>query len=129
MIVGTGRYLLAVIDQHTGVERGQVQVPGQTNEITAFIPSRSSMLDRRVSLDEFGDVVRSLLGQVVPAVLEDRDVHVGPAVMGSKVLGECRHDRAEDVLTADEQQGDVDRGGVSGVERHVGREGAVDLEG
>ena len=84
--------------------------------------------DRRVALDELGDVVRSLLGKAVPAVLENLDVHVGPAVMGSKVLGERRHDRAEDALTANEQQGDVDRGRALGVERHVGREGAVHLE-
>ena len=67
---------------------------------------------RGVALDELGDLVRSLLGQVVPAVLENLDLHVGPAVVGSKVLGQSRHDRAEDVLAADEQQGDVDGGGA-----------------
>jgi hypothetical protein len=34
-----------------------------------------------VALDELGDFVGSLLGQVVPAVREDLDAHVGPAVV------------------------------------------------
>jgi cold shock CspA family protein len=55
----------------------------RTRSSTGLMPT-----DRRVALDELGDVVRSLLGKVVPAVLENLDVHVGPAVMGSKVLGE-----------------------------------------
>jgi hypothetical protein len=66
-----------------------------------------------VALDEPGDLVGSLLGQVVPAVLDDLDAHVGPAVVGSKVLGQGRHYRAEDVLAADQQQGDVDGSGLS----------------
>lgn len=33
-----GRHLLAVIDQHTRVVLGQVDVEGKTNEITAFTP-------------------------------------------------------------------------------------------
>ena len=31
-----GRHLLAVIDQHTRVVLGQIDVEGKTNEITAF---------------------------------------------------------------------------------------------
>ena len=58
---------------------------------------------RGVAFDELGDLVRSLLGQVVPAVLENLDLHVGPAVVGAKVLGQSRHDRAEDVLAANKQ--------------------------
>ena len=36
---GGGRHLLAVIDQHTRVVLGQIDVDGKTNEITAFTPA------------------------------------------------------------------------------------------
>ena len=42
-----GRHLLAVIDQHTRVVLGQVDVDGKTNEITAFTP----LLDTLTSID------------------------------------------------------------------------------
>ena len=73
--------------------------------VTHFVCSRppAGLPILVVALDELGDLIRVLLGQVVPAVLEDLDLHVGPAVMGSKVLGQSRHDRAEDVLAANKQ--------------------------
>ncbi len=43
----TGRHLLAVIDQHTRVVLGQVQVAGKTNEISMFAP----LLDTLTSID------------------------------------------------------------------------------
>jgi predicted transposase YbfD/YdcC len=48
-----GRHLLAVIDHHTRVVLGQVQVEGKTNEITAFAP----LLDTLTSIDLAGVVV------------------------------------------------------------------------
>jgi predicted transposase YbfD/YdcC len=47
-----GRHLLAVIDQHTRVVLGQVDVEGKTNEITAFAP----LLDTLSSIDLAGAV-------------------------------------------------------------------------
>jgi hypothetical protein len=47
------RHLLAVIDQHTRVVLGQVQVAGKTNEITAFAP----LLDTLTGLDLAGVVI------------------------------------------------------------------------
>ena len=49
----TARHLLAVIDQHTRVVLGQVDVDGKTNEITAFTP----LLDTLTSMDLNGVVV------------------------------------------------------------------------
>jgi hypothetical protein len=51
--VVAGRHLLAVIDQHTRVVLGQVDVEGKTNEITAFTP----LLDTLTSTDLTGVVV------------------------------------------------------------------------
>jgi predicted transposase YbfD/YdcC len=48
-----GRHLLAVIDQHTRVVLGQVQVEGKTNEITRFKP----LLDTLSSIDLHGVVI------------------------------------------------------------------------
>jgi len=48
-----GRHLLAVIDQHTRVVLGQVDVEGKTNEITAFIP----LLDTLTGIDLAGTVI------------------------------------------------------------------------
>jgi predicted transposase YbfD/YdcC len=48
-----GRHLLAVIDQHTRVVLGQVDVAGKTNEITAFAP----LLDTLTGIDLAGVVV------------------------------------------------------------------------
>jgi predicted transposase YbfD/YdcC len=48
-----GRHLLAVIDQHTRVVLGQVDVETKTNEITAFTP----LLDSLTSTDLTGVVV------------------------------------------------------------------------
>jgi predicted transposase YbfD/YdcC len=48
-----GRHLLAVIDQHTRVVLGQVNVEGKTNEITAFAP----LIDTLTSLDLTGVVI------------------------------------------------------------------------
>jgi len=48
-----GRHLLAVIDQHTRVVLGQLDVAGKTNEITAFTP----LLDTLTSIDLAGTVV------------------------------------------------------------------------
>jgi predicted transposase YbfD/YdcC len=48
-----GRHLLAVIDQHTRVVLGQVDVEGKTNEITAFTP----LLDTLASINLTGVVV------------------------------------------------------------------------
>jgi predicted transposase YbfD/YdcC len=48
-----GRHLLAVIDQHTRVVLGQVQVEGKTNEITAFAP----LLDTLTGIDLGGVVI------------------------------------------------------------------------
>ncbi|MGL4175756.1 MAG: ISAs1 family transposase [Dermatophilaceae bacterium] len=48
-----GRHLLAVIDQHTRVVLGQVDVDGKTNEITAFGP----LLDTLTSMNLDGVVV------------------------------------------------------------------------
>ena len=48
-----GRHLLAVIDQHTRVVLGQIDVEGKTNEITAFTP----LLDSLTSTDLTGVVV------------------------------------------------------------------------
>jgi predicted transposase YbfD/YdcC len=48
-----GRHLLAVIDQHTRVVLGQVQVAGKTNEITAFAP----LLDTLTGIDLAGVVI------------------------------------------------------------------------
>lgn len=42
-----GRHLLAVIDQHTRVVLGQIDVEGKTNEITAFAP----LLDTLTGID------------------------------------------------------------------------------
>ena len=47
------RHLFAVIDQHTRVVLGQVEVAGKTNEITAFTP----LLDTLTSLDLTGVVI------------------------------------------------------------------------
>jgi predicted transposase YbfD/YdcC len=49
----TGRHLLAVIDQHTRVVLGQVNVDGKTNEITVFGP----LLDTLTGIDLTGVVV------------------------------------------------------------------------
>ena len=51
--VAPGRHLLAVIDQHTRVVLGQLDVEGKTNEITAFTP----LLDTLTSMDLTGVVV------------------------------------------------------------------------
>jgi predicted transposase YbfD/YdcC len=48
-----GRHLLAVIDQHTRVVLGQVQVTDKTNEITAFSP----LLDTLTGIDLTGVVI------------------------------------------------------------------------
>ena len=48
-----GRHLLAVIDQHTRVVLGQIDVEGKTNEITAFTP----LLDSLTCTDLTGVVV------------------------------------------------------------------------
>jgi len=48
-----GKHLLAVIDQHTRVVLGQVDVEGKTNEITAFIP----LLDTLTGIDLAGTVI------------------------------------------------------------------------
>jgi predicted transposase YbfD/YdcC len=48
-----GRHLLAVIDQHTRVVLGQVQVAGKTNEITAFTP----LLNTLTGIDLAGVVI------------------------------------------------------------------------
>jgi predicted transposase YbfD/YdcC len=48
-----GRHLLAVIDQHTRVVLGQVQVAGKTNEITPF----ASLLDTLTGIDVAGVVI------------------------------------------------------------------------
>ncbi len=48
-----GRHLLAVIDQHTRVVLGQVNVAGKTNEITAFAP----LLDTLTGIDLTGVVI------------------------------------------------------------------------
>jgi predicted transposase YbfD/YdcC len=48
-----GRHLLAVIDQHTRVVLGQVDVEGKTNEITAFTP----LLDTLTGIDLAGTVI------------------------------------------------------------------------
>jgi predicted transposase YbfD/YdcC len=48
-----GRHLLAVIDQHTRVVLGQVDVDGKTNEITAFAP----LLDTLTAVDLTGVVI------------------------------------------------------------------------
>jgi hypothetical protein len=53
-----------------------------------------------------------LFGHVVSAVLDNLDLHVGPAVVARRFLGQSRHDRAEDVLDADEQQRNVDGAGA-----------------
>ena len=50
---GPGRHLLAVIDQHTRVVLGQIDVDGKTNEITAFAP----LLDTLTSTDLAGVVI------------------------------------------------------------------------
>jgi len=42
-VVVAGRHLLAVIDQHTRVVLGQVNVEGKTNEITAFAPLSATL--------------------------------------------------------------------------------------
>jgi predicted transposase YbfD/YdcC len=49
----SGRHLLAVIDQHTRVVLGQVDVETKTNEITAFIP----LLDTLTGIDLAGTVI------------------------------------------------------------------------
>jgi predicted transposase YbfD/YdcC len=51
--VVAGRHLLAVIDQHTRVVLGQVDVADKTNEITAFTP----LLDTLTSINLTGVVV------------------------------------------------------------------------
>jgi predicted transposase YbfD/YdcC len=51
--VVAGRHLLAVIDQHTRVVLGQVNVVDKTNEITAFTP----LLDTLTGIDLTGVVV------------------------------------------------------------------------
>jgi predicted transposase YbfD/YdcC len=48
-----GRHLLAVIDQHTRVVLGQLDVEGKTNEITAFTP----LLDTLSGIDLAGTVI------------------------------------------------------------------------
>ena len=48
-----GRHLLAVIDQHTRVVLGQIDVDGKTNEITAFTP----LLDTLTGTDLTGVVI------------------------------------------------------------------------
>ena len=48
-----GQHLLAVIDHHTRVVLGQVDVEGKTNEITAFAP----LLDTLSSTDLTGAVI------------------------------------------------------------------------
>jgi predicted transposase YbfD/YdcC len=48
-----GQHLLAVIDQHTRVVLGQLDVEGKTNEITAFIP----LLDTLTGIDLAGTVI------------------------------------------------------------------------
>jgi predicted transposase YbfD/YdcC len=48
-----GRHLLAVIDQHTRVVLGQVDVEGKTNEITAFTP----LIDTLTGIDLAGAVI------------------------------------------------------------------------
>jgi predicted transposase YbfD/YdcC len=48
-----GRHLLAVIDQHTRVVLGQVEVAGKTNEITAFTP----LIDTLTGIDLVGVVI------------------------------------------------------------------------
>ena len=48
-----GRHLLAVIDQHSRVVLGQVDVAGKTNEITAFIP----LLDTLTGINLAGTVI------------------------------------------------------------------------
>jgi hypothetical protein len=89
----------------TGVLAGWLE----RRECTLRLLARSGPLPVcGVALDELGDLVGSLLGPVVPTVREDLDAYVGPAVVGSKVLGHGRHYRAEDVLAADQQQRDVD---------------------
>jgi predicted transposase YbfD/YdcC len=51
--VVAGQHLLAVIDQHTRVVLGQVNVAGKTNEITAFTP----LLDTLTGIDLAGAVI------------------------------------------------------------------------
>jgi predicted transposase YbfD/YdcC len=51
--IAAGRHLLAVIDQHTRVVLGQVDVAGKTNEITAFTP----LLDTLTGIDLAGVVI------------------------------------------------------------------------
>jgi hypothetical protein len=57
-----------------------------------------------MALDELGNVVGSLVGEVVPGSLENLDLHVSPAVIGSQVSGERWHDRAEDVLAGPDRR-------------------------
>ena len=52
-VTQAGRHLLAVIDQHSRVVLGQVNVTGKTNEITAFAP----LLDTLTSTDLTGVVI------------------------------------------------------------------------
>jgi hypothetical protein len=48
-----GRHLLAVIDQHSRVVLGQVEVAGKTNEIAAFTP----LLDTLTGINLAGAVI------------------------------------------------------------------------
>ena len=67
-----GRHLLAVIDQHTRVVLGQVDVEGKTNEITAFTP----LLDTLTGID--------LAGMVITAdALHTQREHARPATRGA----------------------------------------------
>ena len=49
-------------------------------------------------LDEPGDVVRSLLREVVPAVLEDLDLPVGPAIVGSSTCSPPTSSRGTSIV-------------------------------